>query len=142
MQTRISRSVDLVYTGLSIVVPAPTFLLPLTLQRPELARHHESGKKVQRGLFGVQQQYGHGQVGDTMRRLGEQVGGLVRSVVGARQLMAVGWLALVESLAGWHWVVVRLIRGQKLDYRGFWFVVRRACWWGVGERVCWRRGTV
>jgi hypothetical protein len=33
-------------TDLSTVVPAPTFPLPQMLQRPELARHHESGKKV------------------------------------------------------------------------------------------------
>ena len=31
---------------LSTVAPAPTFSPPQTLQRPELARHHESGKKV------------------------------------------------------------------------------------------------
>ena len=36
------------FAGLSTVVPAPTFPLPQTLQRPELARHHESGKKVSR----------------------------------------------------------------------------------------------
>ena len=34
------------FAGLSTVVPAPTSPLPQTQQRPELARHHESGKKV------------------------------------------------------------------------------------------------
>ena len=33
-------------TDLSTVVPAPTSPLPQMLQRPGLARHHESGKKV------------------------------------------------------------------------------------------------
>ena len=34
-------------TGLSTVVPAPTFLLPHACNRPQLARRHESGKKFQ-----------------------------------------------------------------------------------------------
>ena len=34
------------FADLSTVVPAPTFSSPQTLQRPELARHHESRKKV------------------------------------------------------------------------------------------------
>ena len=36
--------------SLSAVAPTPDSLPPQILQRPELARHHESGKKF---LFGV-----------------------------------------------------------------------------------------
>ena len=34
------------FAGLPTVAPAPTSSPPQTLQRPELARHHESGKRV------------------------------------------------------------------------------------------------
>ena len=38
--------VDARSVGLSAVAPTPISPSPQTLQRPELARHHESGKKV------------------------------------------------------------------------------------------------
>ena len=34
------------FVGISAVAPTPISPLSQTLQRPELARHHESGKKV------------------------------------------------------------------------------------------------
>ena len=40
-------------TGLSAVAPVPISPLPQPLQRPELARGHESEKKVSQGLSSI-----------------------------------------------------------------------------------------